>query len=113
MAVFGAIVAGILGLTIAASNNAHLRATFADGLLPFGWANRVGDLIGAIIFGGLAIFAVQFVMESYSFRDRAEVIDIPLWPIQLVFPYAFGSAALKHIIFFMSPDLKPAPAGGG
>ena len=111
MAVFGAIVAGILGLTIAVGNNAHLRANFANKVLPFHWVDRASDLVSAILFVGLCWYALQFVGESIEFKDKAEVIRIPLWPIQLVFPYAFGTAALRHMIFFLLPGTKPKYAG--
>lgn len=111
MAVFGAIVAGILGLTIAVGNNAHLRANFADRILPFKWVDRLGDLISAALFAGLCWYAVEFVSESIQFKDKAEVINIPLWPVQLVFPYAFGTAALRHLIFFLMPGLRPEHKG--
>lgn len=113
IAVFGAIVAGILGLTIAVGNNAHLRANFADRILPFPWVDRVGDLISAILFAGLCWFALEFVGESMTFNDKAEVINIPLWPIQMVFPYAFATAALRHLIFFFAPGVKPQAAAEG
>ncbi|MCG6559160.1 TRAP transporter small permease [Ruegeria sp. 1NDH52C] len=113
MAVFGAIVAGILGLTIAVGNNAHLRANFADRVLPYPWVDRLGDLISAILFGCLCWYAIEFVSESIQFKDKAEVIHIPLWPIQLVFPYAFGTAALRHLIFFLVPGTKPEHTGEG
>jgi len=111
MAVFGAIVAGILGLTIAVGKNAHLRANFADKVLPWKWVDRVGDLVSGLLFAGLCWYAIVFVGESMEFRDRAEVIGIPLWPIQLVFPYAFGTAAFRHFIFFLMPGTKPEHAG--
>ena len=50
------------------------------------------------------------VVETYEFKIVAEVIRVPLWMIQIVFPYAFFSAALRHVIFAISPDLKPQPA---
>lgn len=113
MAVFGAIVAGILGLTIAVGNNAHLRATFADKVLPWPWVDRFGDLISGALFAGLCYFSVLFVIESVEFRDRAEVIGTPLWPFQMVFVYAFATASLRHLIFGLFPDIKPAPSGEG
>jgi len=30
-----------------------------------------------------------------------------IWPLQLVLPYAFGSAGVKHLIYGLRPDLKP------
>lgn len=112
MAVFGAIVAGILGLTIAVGNNAHLRANFADHILPWPWVSRLGDLVSAVLFTGLCWYAIEWVGESIEFHDRAEVIDIPLWPIQLVFPYAFATAALRHALFLFYPGLKPQSREG-
>lgn len=111
MAVFGAIIAGILGLTIAVGNNTHLRATFADGLLPFRWMDRVGDLISAGLFAALCWYSIIFVGESIEFNDKAAVINIPLWPIQMIFPYAFGTASFRHLIFFLLPGVKPEAAG--
>lgn len=113
IAVFGAIVAGILGLTIAVGNNAHLRANFADQVLPFAWVDRVGDLVSCALFAALCWYAIGFVGESIEFKDKAEVINISLWPIQLVFPYAFATASLRHLIFFVNPGLKPEAAGEG
>lgn len=113
IAVFGAIVAGILGLTIAVGNNAHLRANFADKILPWLWVDRVGDLVSGLLFMGLCYYAIIFVGESIEFEDKAEVIGIPLWPIQLVFPYAFGTAGFRHLTFFLIPGVKPEHAGEG
>lgn len=112
-AVFGAIIAGILGLTIAVGNNAHLRAGFTDRFLPYRWTDRLGDLISAILFAALCYYAIEFVSESIRFGDRAEVIGLPLWPVQIVFPYAFATASLRHFLFFLSPHLKPTSTGEG
>ncbi|WP_457649345.1 TRAP transporter small permease [Profundibacter sp.] len=106
IAVFSAIIAAALGLAIATGNNAHFRAGFADGLLPFRWADRLGDLVSAALFAGLAWYALQFVIESYRFNDKAEVLYFPLWPLQAVFPYAFASASFKHIVYLFDPELK-------
>ena len=110
IAVFGAIVAGSIGMAIATSENSHLRPTFADGILPQPWVDRAGDLISAGLFIFFGYFGIQMVVETYEFKIVAEVIRVPLWMIQIVFPYAFFSAALRHIIFAISPDLKPQPA---
>ena len=111
IAVFGSIFAGIFGLSIAVANNRHLRANVADRLLPFKWVDRFGDLVSALIFAMLGWYAVEFVNESITFRDRVEVLNIPLWPFQLVFPYAFLASALRHFVFFMQPECKPEPQG--
>ncbi len=110
-AVFGTIIAGILGMSIAVGNNAHLRATFADRVLPWPWIERLGDLISAAIFATLAWYAADFVAEAIKFSDRAEVVNIPLWYFEVVFPYAFGSAGLRHLVFALQPAAKPSAAG--
>lgn len=109
VAVLCAIIAGSLGLVIATGENAHLRPTFADGLLPAKWVPRLGDILSALIHIGLGYFAIQFVAQSIEFGDKAELIRIPLWPFQIVFPYMFFSAAFKHLIFAWQPEWKPRP----
>jgi len=52
---------------------------------------------------------VLFVLQSREFGDLAELIRIPLWPIQIVFPYMFFSSAFKHLIFAWQPEWKPRP----
>ncbi len=108
IAVFGAITAGILGLSLAVADNAHLRANFADGLLPWPWVDRAGEILSALIFATLGAFSVIFVSESIAFNDIAAVIRVPLWPIQAVFPYAFFSAGLRHLAYAANPALKSA-----
>ena len=113
LAVFGAIIAGILGLSIAVGNNAHLRTSFADNLLPCPWVSRVGDALSALLFGGLCWYAVIFVGESMEFGDKAEVIKLPLWPFQSIFVVGFGLAAFKHLAFAIDPAAKPHPVSEG
>ncbi len=109
VAVLAAIVAGSLGMVIATGENAHLRASFADGLLPYKWTPRVGDLVSAALHIFLGYYAVLFVLQSKEFGDLAALIRIPLWPIQMVFPYMFFSSAFKHLVFAWKPEWKPRP----
>lgn len=108
-AVLFAIVAGALGLVIATGENAHFRATFLDKVLPFKWVARLGDVLSAMIYIGLAWYAFHFALETREFGDRAEVIGWSLWPFQMVFPYMFLSSAFKHLIFAWQPEWKPLP----
>lgn len=110
IAVYGAIVAGFLGLTLATSDNAHLRPEFLDfiGGRNSVAAFRLGDLISAVFFAAFAWVALDFVQISREVGDKAPVLYFLLWPIQLVIPYAFCSAALKHFIFALKPELRPA-----
>lgn len=113
LAVYAAIVAGFLGLTLATSDNSHLRPAFFDFLSgprldPL--VRRVGDALSALFFFGGAVVAWSFVAVSMEMGDRAPVMYFLLWPLQLVIPYAFASAGLKHLIFAIEPLLKPTPS---
>lgn len=109
IAIFGAIIAGCLGLVIATGENAHLRPTFADRVLPAKWGARFGDVVSALLHLGLAYYAILFVQQSHEYGDMAEIIRWPLWVIQLVFPYMFVSSAFKHLVFAFQPEWKPRP----
>lgn len=107
IATYAAVVAGILGLSLAVGRAEHFRIALADRILPYGWVSRVSHATSALLFGILTIAALFFVAESYTFADRAPVINIPLWPILTCFPMAFCTATLKHTIFVLRPDLDP------
>jgi len=110
IAVYGAIIAGFLGLTLATSDNAHLRPGFMDFVFKRFEAQvvRIGDAVSGVFFLGGAYIAWTFVAVSMEFSDRAPVLQFVVWPLQLVIPYAFISAGMKHLVFAVRPDLKPA-----
>jgi TRAP-type C4-dicarboxylate transport system permease small subunit len=111
MAVFAAIIAGFLGLSLATAANAHIRPAFLDGLFrgqAAAWAQRIGDAVAFLFFCAAGYVAIRFVMQSYEYKEKAAVLYWQLWPIQLVIPYAFFSTALRHGVFALWPTLKPA-----
>jgi len=113
MAVFGAIIAAFIGLILATATNTHLRPAFADYWVPRSWdraMNRIADTISALLWCGFGVVGIQYLGTSIDSNDLAEVLYIPLWPIQLVLPYAFFSSALRHAVFAVWPDLKPSRA---
>ncbi len=114
IAVYGAILAGFLGLSLATSDNSHLRPGFMD--FVFGqherFIARIGDGLSAAFYLGAALVAWTFVAISMEAGDRAPVLYFTVWPLQLVIPYAFVAAGLKHFIFSLRPDLKPEPHTG-
>lgn len=112
IAVFAAIYAGFLGLSLATASNAHLRPQFADNWPPAairGWFPRIGDGLSAVLFLALGIIATLYLMDTYANQDRAAVLYWPLWPFQAVIAYAFYSSSVRHLAFMLRPDLKPAP----
>ncbi len=112
LAVFGAIVASFLGLVLSTAANSHLRPQFADGWFPRVWrptVARAGDALSGVLFIGFGIVALGYVAESIANNERAAVLYTPLWPVQIVLPYAFFSSALRHLCFAAFPALKPQP----
>lgn len=111
MAVYAAIVAGFIGLSLATADNMHLRPTFLDSVLParfYGSIGRLSDIFACLFFLGMAIVGLLFVRESMRFEDKAAVLYWVLWPIQLIIPYAFLSTSFRHGLFAAYPDVKPA-----
>lgn len=117
IAVYAAIIAGFLGLTLATSDSAHLRPEFMDfvaGRRMDRHVARFGDFLSSVFFFASAYVAWTFVAVSMEYGDKAPVLYFEIWPLQLVLPFAFASSAVKHLIFGLRPDLKvhsDKPAG--
>jgi len=110
VSVYAMIVAGFLGIGLAADQGKHLRPTVADGLIPSGYeraAARVGAIIMAAVFFTLVWFGIQFVADAIRYGDLARSIKIPVWIVQVIVPYAFCSAGLRYLVFAIFPDLNP------
>lgn len=109
LAVYAAILAGFLGLTLATSENKHLRPEALDFLTKrLGvQMTRLSDLVSSIFFFCCSAVSANFVLASMVAQDKAPVLYFHLWPLQLVIPYAFASSGLKHFCFFLRNDLRP------
>lgn len=110
VSVYAMILIGFLGIGLATAQGRHLRPRFADRLVPAQLthiATRLGDAVMAIVWLGFAWLGLRFVVEAREFQDMARVIEIPLWPLYLVVPYAFASTALRHALFARYPALRP------
>jgi len=110
IAVFGAVIAGFLGLSLATSSGSHLRPAILDKLFPARFDTtvwRLSDCFSAAVYFVLAIIAFQFVGESMQASDRAAVLYWLLWPIQIVIPYALLSCACQHCLYAIWPVLRP------
>ncbi len=110
VSVYIMIITGFLGLGLASAKGRHLRPRFADGLIPPAFAaaaTRLGDLVMAATLLAFAWIGVRFVLDAHEFGDMARVIDIPLWYLHLVVPYAFVATALRYALFALYPSLRP------
>lgn len=111
IAVYAAIVAGFLGLSLATAANMHLRPSFLDGVLPKRFERtiqQISDATACLFFLSMAVVGAMFVAESMKYSDRAAVLYWLLWPIQIVIPYALTTTAIRHGIFALWPDTRPS-----
>jgi TRAP-type C4-dicarboxylate transport system permease small subunit len=113
VAVYCSAIAGALGLSIVVHGGGHLRITAVDSLIPrqhLHWVSRLGDVVSAAVFAFLGWYAALFVASTYGFGETDVVLHIPIWPIQLVLPVAFGLACLKFLVHAAFPATRPAEA---
>ncbi len=110
IALFSAIIAGMLGLGLATSSGTHIRPRVTDHLLPQVLQiplQRLGDVLSAGLFLYAGYISFGLVRSSYEIGFLVPVVDWPLWWFQSIMPYAFCSNALRHASFALSPALKP------
>lgn len=113
ISVYAASVAGMVGFALCTAKGGHLRPTSFDKLAPARWnepMNRAADLISAAICAFLAVYGVNFVVNSFLLGERGQAVDMPLWPVQLLLPYCFASAMLRYLVFAAFPALRPVEA---
>ena len=116
-AVYTAIFAGFLGMSLAAADGRHIRPQFLDFLIPPS-VNRIVEKAGYFLSSGiyltLSYLACQFVWVSFENGDTAPVLDWKLWPIQLILPYTFFSVAFRYSVMAAAPESKAikSPAEG-
>ena len=104
------IIAGFLGVGLATAMGAHMRPRVADTWVPRSWdkgLKRLSNLVAAVIFGTAGYYASLFWHTGYTMGDTAPVLNWPLWPIQLVVPYAFFTTTLRYLLFAVFSDLDP------
>ena len=110
VAVYGSIIAGLVGLGLATAKGKHIRPKFTDAWLPEHWARiatRIGDIVACITFIVAAWVSIDLVVSSYEYEFLAPVLDWPIWPFQMVLPYTFFSTAFRHGVFALQPELRP------
>jgi TRAP-type C4-dicarboxylate transport system permease small subunit len=108
-AVYLMIWAGFLGAVLVTQKVEHLRPEIADKfwtgkLKPF--YLRAHNFIVFCFCASMAYYSALYVLESREFGDRNVIIDMPMWLLQLVIPYAFTSMSLRYLYFIFSPREK-------
>jgi TRAP-type C4-dicarboxylate transport system permease small subunit len=108
--VIGMIIVAMFGLGVAVQAGAHLRARFLDWVFAKSWSpavDRIADLITAIMFVVIGGLAVIMIAEAMRLGDVTSVLRWPVWPIQCVIAAAFLLNAVRYLIFFIDPRLRP------
>ena len=108
-AVYLMIWAGFLGAILVTHKVEHLRPEIADKfwtgkLKPY--YLRIHNFIVFCFSSSMAYYSVLYVLESREFGDRNVIIDMPMWLLQIVIPYAFISMSLRYLYFIFSPREK-------
>jgi TRAP-type C4-dicarboxylate transport system permease small subunit len=108
-AVYMMIWVGFLGAIIVTHKVEHLRPEIADKL----WQGkskifylRAHNFLVFCFASAMAYYSVLYVLESKEFGDRNIIIDLPMWALQAVIPYAFISMSLRYFYFIFSPKEK-------
>lgn len=115
IAVFGTIIAAFLGLSLATAAGRHLKPAFVKAWVPNSWdpaMERLSNTLSGVIYITLAIYGIDFVLQSIEYDDKVAVLRWQLWPFRIVLPVAFGLSALRHFCFAIWPGLTPVPEEG-
>lgn len=110
LAIYALVIATYAGLGVATARGTHLVPRVAFAAAPAAWASavdRLADLLTGVFLLGVAWFGLEHAQGSLALGLRAPVLHWPLWPVQLVLPIGFASAALRFLCFAAWPALRP------
>ena len=100
-----------MGALVASRENRHIRI---DALLRLLSADQrryvdiVVHLFNASVCGLLAVIAVDFVHDEYTYHMRG-ALDLPTWIFQLIFPLAFGGMSWRFLRQCWSSTTRTSP----
>ena len=112
LAIFALVIGSFCGVGIATATGVHLVPRLAFGWFPQAWGeaiDRLADLFAGVFLLGVSWYGVVFVLASKQSQVLAPVINVSAWPIQMVIPLGFASAAVRYFFFARWPDLRPEP----
>ena len=112
--VWANVIVVMCGFGLASANGAHLRPRFADRWLPESWEPQLQTLqhvVTALICLALGLLAARVVYGSWQLGELSIDLFLPIWPVQLFLPLAFGVACLRHLIYAGYPALRPVEGG--
>ncbi len=95
------IWAGLLGAAVATRQQKHISIDIASHLLPdkaAPWLAAVANLFSASVCVALTYASVVFIQNEYAFSSGREVLGIPAWGMNIVFPIAFALMTFRFLI---------------
>ena len=89
---------GMLGAALATRYGKHITIDIFSHLLPARgalWLNLVLNLFAAVVCGFLTWAALLFIKNEIAFASGRELVGIPVWAWNLIFPFAFALMAAR------------------
>lgn len=114
LALYALMLATYAGLGIATACGTHLVPRVAFPAVPASWAptvDRLADLLTGAFLLAVAWVGLDHVQGSRALGLRVTALQWPLWPLQLMLPIGFASAALRSLCFAAWPALRPRRSG--
>lgn len=108
-AVYLMIWTGFLGAVLVTQKAEHLRPEIADKIWKGKGAKfylHAQNFVILIFCVCMAYHSYLYVAESKEFADRNIILDIPMWWLQMIIPYAFVSMSLRYLYFTVCPPVK-------
>jgi TRAP-type C4-dicarboxylate transport system permease small subunit len=111
----GAIVlmiwGGVIGASLTSAKGGHLRPEIADKLWPEKF-KPVLKVVEHLLVTAFCVFMFYLALNQVAVsKEQGDIhpvlMGIPIWSIQLIFPFVFVSMGLRHFIFAIAPDLRP------
>lgn len=102
------IIVVTAGLPATSLIDQHIRVSLFDDYMPAklrcGWT-RLRLFLTGLVAVMIAYALATLAMEMYRFGDRAEMINIPLWPIAAIVAISAALSAISEFIrVFSSQD---------
>ena len=92
-------------LAYAQMENAHVRVTAVQKILPHKWQDKFET---AILFVGFLMMilmawrSLPFALESFEMREAHVSVDVPIWPTKFIFFFGWCILGLQFLLEFLN-----------
>ncbi|WCL49904.1 TRAP transporter small permease [Leptospira sp. GIMC2001] len=106
---------GFIGAALTTAKGGHLRPEIADKLWPEKFKPFL-KVIEHLIVTGFCVFLFYLSLEHLQAVQangdiHPVIVGLPLWVVNIIFPYVFVSMAFRHFVFAIVPSLRPDDYG--